>query len=344
MVGRSTRSLWARAVRAAAALVCWCAAAAATAQTGGTNHVFSDVPNGYDFDLTRTNAPAKVSRLSPCTACPNSIDAGAVAEADAATLTWRAAAGWSGSVEGVQSRVSAESTWATVLQAGTSGLSAGDPVTLTVQLRWDGTMGASFRAVGGPSGYDMRSGVAGFVGMSITDTDTSSQWQIAGRMDSELSTALCSEPSACGGNTYAYTRRTDQIDLTEFIGGVQSWAWSGGSFSDTIDPVANSGAKSSLSVDTGILSFSFLTAIGDHLVITGMNEVMMGCDGSGGQCATWSDFSHTFQAALVPDVQGVVIDGLAPVPEPGTPTLLAAGLAVLWRLRRHALDRGAAGA
>lgn len=346
-----TRSQWASAAHVVAALACWCIAAAATAQTGGSNRVFSDMPYGYDFDITHVNAPAHASTMSPCPSCWKAMEVGASAVADAAALTWRTSAGWSGRAEGLQSHVRAESTWDAIVQPGSSGLSAGAPVTLTVQVRWDGTLGASFNALGGPSGYDMRSQVAGFVGMGIADIDAdpegggAPQWRIAGVIDSGLSTALCSDPAACGGTTYAYTHRTSNLDLSEFVLGSQSWSWSGGSFSDTVVPGADGAASASLSVDTGMLSFSFLTAVGNHLVITGFSEVDMMCIGSGGRCATWGDFGHTFQAALIPEVPGVVIEGLAPVPEPGTPMLLAAGLAALWLVRRRAPDRlGAASA
>lgn len=162
------RTRWAWALRLAAAALWCCAALPVMAQTGGTYHVFSTLPNGNDFDISRSNAPALADKLGPCTGCPRSVQGGASAEADGAALTWRTSGGNSASVDfPVGGEVRAESSWAVTVLPGSSGLATGAPVNLTVQIHWDGTVGASFDARGDATGYDMRSGVAGFVGLEI---------------------------------------------------------------------------------------------------------------------------------------------------------------------------------
>ena len=214
-----TRSQWASAAHVVAALACWCIAAAATAQTGGSNRVFSDMPYGYDFDITHVNAPAHASTMSPCPSCWKAMEVGASAVADAAALTWRTSAGWSGRAEGLQSRIARRVDVGRDRAARQFGLVGRRPVTLTVQVRWDGTLGASFNAWAvrrqATTCAARSPDSSAWASPTLTRTrgGGAPQWRIAGVIDSGLSTALCSDPMTCGGTTHAYTHRTSNLDL-----------------------------------------------------------------------------------------------------------------------------------
>jgi hypothetical protein len=247
--------------------------------------------------------------------------------------------------------------WTSEVLAGTSGLSVGDPITVTLSFRIDGNSAAGFvqpylgpGPIIWPTNYHMESWGGTSLRLDVYDRDSPDYegGSPLARVDFQAGTSADTsnfEPDANYPTGVHYTNVGQYSSLTTNSPGAGLWTWAGGvnasRHSDSWEIVTET-----LAVDTLVQSFSFDTLVGNVLQFQGSMSSSLYClsylagGGDGPSCGMLADFGSTFDAELSASVAGIQFDGITPgvaaVPEPGTWGLMFLGLAVLLpRLRRR---------
>lgn len=234
----------------------------------------------------------------------------------------------------------------------------GTPTTVTLSFHIDGRTAAGFGAafvsgpviIGLPADFTLQSSVDARLRLDVYDLDSPHyeggapiarvNYVSAANVESGLYS-----PSSSYPNGAAYTNVGHQVLLQVNDPKVGDWNWSGNdssssSFSDAWP------TKQVFDVNTGVLSLSFDTLVGNHINLEGSLNTSIYCSsysntGTAPSCAGLSDFSHTFDAELTSSVPGVTFSDYTPgvfpaaaVPEPDAWVLVLAGAAgLLWRRR-----------
>lgn len=234
------------------------------------------------------------------------------------------------------------------VQAGTSGLSDGDAVTLDVLLRLEGSSHA------GPPGLDP----------SLPQATTDGRWQYATYGERylastdvraeytvrDLSRQVCTEgcsPAEVIGFGYSAHVLYDTL-----YGAEVSSSWTAAQpftqVSGTPTPQSSNGDTDIGyfggfgwdAVDTGVIRLKIDTHIGSFLQMTGEISSLLQTNGMKVSSEAVLAFGHTFDVDVLPTVAGVTVAGelptIAAVPEPASWALWAGGLVALlgWRRRR----------
>lgn len=231
-----------------------------------------------------------------------------------------------------QAKITASFSKTVIIDAGSSGLSNGAPVTFSVPLKFDGNSQA-----GGGSAP----------GRSLSSADISLTYRV---FDHDV--IVCSE--GCHFlQLMSFRFGSRAMSDTKFDESVSA-GWNGWSISAYgAAPIQVSGGAVkyysdvpdgfvSQAVNTGPLSFSIVSKIGNHLAIEASLDVFLQADAQNTSAFAAGDFKSTFDAGLVSDVAGVQligelpgVYGALPVPEPQTWALMLAGLGLLAVGRRH---------
>ena len=247
--------------------------------------------------------------------------------------------------------------WTSPVLAGTSGLSVGDAITVTVSFRIDGSAVAGFVAPYLPPGdiiwpinYRMESWGGTNVKLDVYDLDSPDYegGSPLARMEFQAGASAASasfEPDDNYPTGIHYTNVGHYSSLNTRAPGAGLWEWPGGT-NHSRHSEASEIVTEALAVDTLVQSFSFDTFVGNTLQFQGDMQSSLYClsylggGGDGPPCGLAFDFGSTFDAELSANVAGIefggITAGVAPVPEPATWGLMFLGLAVLLpRMRRR---------
>lgn len=325
----------------------------AAAQNTNTVSAWSNA--GQVFDLTETGLPAQAGNAAPIDMATWSGGESQYAAASGATLTLRAVAATRGDSNQLQT-VSSFNWTAPVLAGGSA--SVGTPVTVTMSFRLDGRNAAGYGAafnsggviIGLPGDFQLSSNAATQLRLDVYDLDSPGYeggaptayigFSSNANVDSAIYPPSSSYPSGAEYTTLAHSA---QLSLYDPI--VGSTTWSGGSSYQQAYPDAFP-ARHVLDIDTGVLSISFDTFVGNRIGFEGELIASLYCStysstASTPSCAGLSDYGSTFDAELSTNVAGVTFGdytpgAFPPVPEPATWALMFVGVAVLLRrVRGH---------
>lgn len=328
-------------------------ALAATAQN--TNTVSASSNAGPVFDVTETGVPVQAGNAAAIDMATWSGSESQFAAASGASLTLRAVAATRGDSNQLQTVSSF--LWTTPVLPGGSAV-VGSPVTVTVSFRLDGSnavgFGAAFNSGGGaiglPGDFQLSSWVGTQLRLDVYDLDAPGyeggaptarvSFSSGASVESAIYPPSSSYPSGAEHTTVGHSA---QLSLHDPIAG--STAWSGNSDYYQAYPNA-SPTRHTLDVDSGMLSLSFDTFVGNRIGFEGMLTASIYCNSysataTAPSCAGLSDYGSTFDAELSASVAGVSFGDytpgvFAPVPEPATWALMFVGVAMLLRRVRGA--------
>lgn len=333
--------------------------AAATLALGAaaqnTNTVTAWGSAGPVFDVTETGVPALAGNATPINMATWSGGESQFAAASGQTLSLRAVAATRG--DSSQLQTVSSFLWMTPVQPSAAA-AVGTPVTVTVSFRLDGSNAAGYGAafnsggviIGLPGDFQLSSNAATQLRLDVYDLDSPDyeggaptariNFSSNANVDSAAYPPSSSYPN---GAQYTTLGHSSQLSLNDPIAG--STTWSGGSYYYQDYPDAFP-AKQVLDVDTGVLSLSFNTFVGNRISFEGELTATLYCSTyssthSTPSCAGLSDYGSTFDAELSASLPGVSFGDytpgvFAPVPEPATWTLMFAGVALLLRRVRGA--------
>lgn len=322
----------------------WLALGAA-AQNTNTVYAYDD-NYGIVFNTTVVGLPAVAGT-------PGAINLGAwggsqayYGAASGSSLTLRALAAAKGQNTAITTRSSFD--WTTTVLAGTSGLSPGDPIKVDLKFRIDGGATAGFGAGISTNDFSLQSSAAALLTLKLYDLDSLDYEPGAPQIGVSFNTnanvqGASYPPSASYPGGAAYTSVAHSVGLqAQTLAG--TWNWPGNDTYSTSIQTATPSVHS-FDVDTGLLSFSLDTFVGNHLQLQGMLSAVLRCDsysssGTAPSCAALSDYSKTFDAELGANVAGVTfsdyVPGVLAVPEPASWALMFVGVAaLLHRVRRE---------
>ena len=314
-----------------------CGAGALHAQ--GSNHVQAWGSGGPVFDQTVIQAPTWAGQPGPLDLSTWFDPQANFAAASGAHQTLRSlAAGSGGAGNGNQVTSVGNFGWQVPVLAGSSGLNVGDPITVLINLRIDGTLAAGFApAFTGatlitlPGTYQLQTAASAWFRYEVYDLDAPGYED--GDPDFKLDFSANAVLEAAAGPSFAdYVLRAHGQNLSARLQNGSPWNWAGNGFVQTVTVGAIPGAQRP-SVDSGNLQFSFNTFVGNTLRVGG--EVRTNADGfiTDLSWKAMADFGSTFDATLSSDVPGIEfgaqLPGVydpAPVPEPVSVALMLAGL------------------
>jgi hypothetical protein len=331
-----------------AGLPLWAIAVSATA--ANTNSVLAYGDPLLSFDTTVVDAPAVGGSSGPINLGHWSGTEAHFAAASGEFLTLRSMVAGRGSDSQVQTQSSFD--WTTKAMGGT----VGDPLTVTMTFRIDGTNQAGFTAAfgSGPIGlagdYSLTGRASSMLRFDVYDLDSPDyeggapvarvDFLSAAQVESRL------YPGTGNGDAFANTHISHEVQLRTQDPSNPAWAWSGNGFDAQSLPDALP-IKQVYDVDTGLFSLSFDTLVGNRINLQGWLETSLYCSsyapvGNAPSCAGLSDFSHTFDAEISTNVAGITFSNYSPgvfaaaVPEPATWAMLLAGLfGVMVQVRRQ---------
>jgi hypothetical protein len=317
--------------RAGAAAALACAGVMAHAQDTNFASIYSGTTS---VSAGPSNAPASVGTLAPINLNTWIGPAANFAEASGATQTLRVLAAASGSTAGqLHPQSLAQFRWTTVV--GGAVLDA--PVTVSIDLHVDGRLEAWRSASGAPSGYNVAT--TGFVTLSYSVSDTSLlSYDSEGYPDFRF--IYTGQTSIEAQDALGYRRKIRTSLATANLQGGSPWAWSGNIDSVLPENYVSPEGQVALSVNTGVLSFSFDTFVGHQLALDGYFRAEAFGNSPGNM--PWqalADFANTFDIELRSSDPAVTFSGITPgvfqpVPEPATLALMLTGIAgVLLRVR-----------
>lgn len=348
-------------VRSAIVLVGATGALGVAAQNTNSVSALGDV--GPGFDITAVGLPVYAGTPGPINPATMSGSEAHYAAASGESLTLRSMVATWGDSNQAQSKSSFN--WTTVAGTGVSGLSAGDPFTATLSFRIDGRTAAGFGlafvpfvpAYALPPDFTLTSSATSRLRFDMYDLDSPSyeggapqariSYVSAANVEAGLYSASSSYP-----NGAEYTNVGHQVGLEYTDASGQQSPWSGNDIYSasvtTLIPL-----KEVYDVDTGVLSVSIDTKVGNHLYFEGELQANVDCftyspTGSSPSCAGLADYSHTFDAELSSSVDGIAFSDYTPgvfgpvfdpvpgsVPEPETYTLMLAALGLLAVMSRR---------
>ena len=353
---------WRRLLRTLAPLAAATLALGAAAQN--TNTVTASTSAGTVFDITEAGLPVQAGNNTPIDMATWSGGESQFAAASGLNLTLRAVAAARGGDSQMQT-VSSFIWTSPVLP--TSAAPVGTPVTVTLSFRIDGSVAAGFGAAfsnvsGGialPGDFQLTSNASTQMLLDVYDLDSPDYEGGApiARLDFSAGAGVAGAiypPSASypTGAQYTTVSHGAQMLLNDPIAGSTTWA--GGSDYQQAYPDAMP-AKHLLSVDTGWLSLSFHTFVGNRIGFEGELVANIYCTtysstGTSPSCAGLSDYGSTFDAELSTNLPGVTFGDHQPgafptvVPEPATWALMFFGGALLLRrVRGQAMAQGSPG-
>jgi hypothetical protein len=296
---------------------------------------------GPVFDITAVGVPVSAGSPGPIVFGPWMGTEAHYAAASGQTLSLRSMVATQNGNN--QTHTDSSFNWTSTSLPGSSGLAVGSPFTVTLSFQIDG------------------SHVAG-VGSSLSDYRASSRSETDLRLDvydldsptHELGSPMSSvryssfvdvdaslyEPSDAYPSGAAFTGvgYGVQLVLLDPIAGSRNW--SGNATHYASDPYAYS-VLQHYDVNTGVLSLSFDTWVGNRIYFEGTLATGIVCLTTAPSCKGLADFSNTFDAELTASVAGIGFSDYtpgveAPVPEPAGWALMGFGvLALLWRRRRN---------
>jgi hypothetical protein len=361
------------ALRAMAAGCCRClpalaALAAAPLTLAGvlpnTNTVYGAGSTGERFNTTQFDVPAVGGLGLPINLGTWGGTEAHFAAASGETLTLRSMVATQG--DSNQPQTKSSFNWTKVVEAGNSGLSVGDPITVQLAFRIDGRTAGGFGVafapgpvfVGLPADYSLQSDVTARLKFDVADMSApgyeSGAWLARVNYVSGVNVNVAKgSPSSSYPNGYEYATVGHQVALNVIDPNAGPWDWSG----NTVQSATYSSAgpmKEVFDVDTGLLNLSFDSRVGNRLNFVGALTTAIYCNsyapvGTAPSCAGLSNFGNTFDAALSADVAGITFSNdapgvFAPVPEPASWALMLAGAAgLLWRARSAPRTAAAAG-
>lgn len=325
------------------------------AQAQNINSVTAWSNAGQVFDLSEPLLPAHAGNATPIDMATWAGGESQYAVASGATLTLRAVAATRG--DSNQLRTAASFNWTVpVLPSASAG--AGAPVTVTVSFRLDGRNAAGYGAafnsggviIGLPGDFQLSSGSGTQLRLDVYDLDSpdyeggapTARINFSSNADVE-SAAYPPSSSYPNGAQYTTLGHSAQLTLYDPIAGNTTWSGSSTYYQAYPDAVP---AKHVLDIDTGVLSISFDTFVGNRIGFEGELIASLYCStysptASTPSCAGLSDYGSTFDAELSANLPGVGFGdytpgAFPPVPEPATWALMFAGVAVLLRRVRGA--------
>jgi len=342
------------------ALIFMAGSTALAASAQNTNTIFATDYSDNGFDASAVGAAIHAGTPGPVNLAALSGHGNTFfGQASGGTLTLRTMAAGVGS--NFQAATRSAFDWTSPVLAGSSGLSVGDAITVTVSFRIDGSTIAGFVApylppgdIIWPTNYRMNSWGGVSLNLDVYDLDSpdyeggSPLAETRFLADTSAESARF-EPDINYPDGVHYTNAGHHSSLRTRTPGAGYWDWPGGTdysrHSDSWEFVTET-----LAVDTLVQSFSFDTFVGNTLQFQGDMQSSLYClsylggGGDGPPCGMAFDFGSTFDAELSANVAGIefggITAGVAPVPEPATWGLMFLGLAVLlpWRaVRRRAL-------
>lgn len=338
--------------------------AAATLALGAaaqnTNTVTAYGYAGLVFDLTETGLPALAGNAAAIDMATWSGSESQFAAASGATLTLRAVAATRGDSNQMQTLSSFNWT-SPVLPTAAAPL--GTPVTVTVSFRLDGHNAAGYGAafnsggviIGLPGDFQLSSTAGTQLRLDVYDLDSPDyeggaptaniNFTSLANVESAIYPPSSSYPS---GAQYTTLGHSAQLTLQDPLAGSTTWAGGSNDHQAYADAFP---AKHVLDIDTGVLSLSFDTFVGNRIGFEGTLIASLYCStysstASTPSCAALSDYGSTFDAELSTNLAGVGFGdytpgAFPPVPEPATWALMFVGVAVLLRrVRRQAAADG----
>ena len=333
----------------------WSPLAAATLALGAaaqnTNTVTASTSAGTVFELTEIGLPVQAGNAMPIDLATWNGGESQYAAASGINLTLRAVAAARGGDS--QMQTASSFIW-TNLVLPASAAPLGTPVTVTLSFRVDGSVAAGFGAAfanggGGvalPGDFRLVSNAGTQMLLDVYDLDSPDHEGGApmARLDFSASAGVEGaiyppSDSYPTGAQYTTVNHGAQLLLEDPIAGSTTWA--GGSDYHQVYPDALP-AKHVLNVDTGWLSLSFDTLVGNRIRFEGELVASVYCTtysstGTSPSCAGLSDYGSTFDAELSTNLPGVTFGDHQPgalptvVPEPATWALMFLGVAVLLR-------------
>lgn len=327
--------------------------AAATLALGAaaqnTNTVTAYGSAGPVFDVTQIGLPATAGNAAPVNMATWSGGESQFAVASGASLTLRAVAATRG--DSNQLQTASRFNWTIPVLPGISA-GVGTPVTVTVSFRIDGSNAAGYGVAfnnGGdaiflPADFQLSSWVGTQLRLDVYDLDSpdyeggAPTARVSFNSGSSVESAIYPPSSSYPtGAEYTTVGHDAQLTMNDPIAG--NTAWSGNTnFYQAYS--AASPTKHVFDVDSGWLSVSFNTFVGNRIGFEGQLNASIYCSTyssttTSPSCAGLSDYGSTFDAELSTNVAGVgfgdYLPGAVPVPEPATWALMFVGVAVLLR-------------
>ncbi len=202
-----------------------------------------------------------------------------------------------------------------IVAAPGSGLSAGDTVTLSLDVRVDGSF--DWFVVDTPSG-DVEGGIDVYAYMNIQREQGDGVGEWLGGFDAWVGKSFRAD---------AATQTVTPFGEFEGAYGLGSWSFEDAQGNSIGDALGNPSGLSDI-IDTGDLSFNFEARVGDVIMLNGFLAVtgaLFSDSTSNGTAwfAMEGDFLNTFSFGISPVTSGV---NVAPVPVPAAAWLFASGL------------------